>query len=77
MSFLPDIDENGKIKDFDQGPRFYTPKTRHFSLKLESEAVRKDTKGTHLKDAPTISGMHECVPDNDSLCATCGRVMLI
>lgn len=75
MSFFPEI-ENGELKE-DPIPKVYTPKQRHVGVNPDTELVRKDKFGTHFKDAPTMAAIHECVPNEESECLTCGRFMLI
>lgn len=77
MSFLPDINEDGSLQDAEVIPQLYVPKQRRFGLQLDSEVIRKDTKGTHFKDAPTMENMHECVPTEEHNCVTCGRELLV
>lgn len=77
MSFLPDIDEDGKLKELPPEPVLFTPKRRHVGVNPDTELVRKDRFGTHLKDAPTMKNIHECEPDIHDKCFICGRPMMV
>lgn len=78
MSFLPDIDEEGKLKDTPAVSQLYTPPGSGRRIeRSDIDGFHKDTAGTHLKDAPTMNNIHECVPNEHHECITCRREMLV
>lgn len=77
MGLLPDINEDGTLAE-DTTPKLYQPKEMHVEFfHKDRELVRNDRKGTKFKDAPTMADMHECVPDDNYECFTCGREMIV
>lgn len=76
MGLLPDINEEGEVVDSNPVPKLYTPRELH-PMRREGWEIRHDTHGTHRKDAPTMSNIHECVPDESGQCITCKREMIV
>lgn len=75
MSFLPEIND-GQIQE-DRTPRVFTPKVRARPPAFEADGLRPDPKKYTVLGKPTMANLHECVPNDDSECVTCGRIMLV
>lgn len=77
MTFLPDIDEEGNLKEPEKVPKLYTPPTTGRTTWDSNTQLHKDTAGTRRKDAPTMDDMHECIPDEEAQCIMCRRDMIV
>lgn len=74
MGLLPEINGDGSIEEKKE-PNLYTPPVKKYSPTWPAED--KPDKRYTAAGAPTMDNLHECVPDNDCLCITCGRFMPI
>lgn len=76
MSFLPNIGEDGSLKEDQAVPKLYTPPL--FGARrivFDADTLGRDKK--KYTDAPVMADIHECVPNEHGECALCSREMLV